>query len=169
MHFLSHLVFILFLFVFIVSLFQRSQLWIFFRVYVHFKSSQYRRSVQSDLSFPFLRFSVYGLLPLCSLTLEIENLQNGREKYGGNLGQNFKNIIISSTFSLKLLWTAILINFLPESVYIAKRSIKCFAQNTIYYRNEPLKHPVVSSEVVTSLTLTLHFVHDKHFSVPLRF
>ena len=50
-----------------------------------------------------LRFSVYGLLPLCSLTLEIENLQNGREKYGGNLGQNFKNIIISSTFSLKLL------------------------------------------------------------------
>ena len=39
-----------------------------------------------------------------------ENLQNGQEKYGGkktrvraHLGQNFKNIIISLNFSLKLL------------------------------------------------------------------
>ena len=41
---------------------------------------------------------------------KIENLQNGQEKYGGkktrvhaHLGQNFKNIIISSNLSLKLL------------------------------------------------------------------
>ena len=36
---------------------------------------------------------------------KIENLQNGQEKtrVGAHLGQNFKNIIISSNFSLKLL------------------------------------------------------------------
>ena len=41
---------------------------------------------------------------------KIENVQNGQEKYGGkktrvhaHLGQNFKNIIIPSNFSLKLL------------------------------------------------------------------
>ena len=41
---------------------------------------------------------------------KIENLQNGQQKYGGkktrvhaHLGQNFKNIIISSNLSLKLL------------------------------------------------------------------
>ena len=34
---------------------------------------------------------------------KIGNLQNGQEKYDGNMGQNFKNIIISSNFSLKLL------------------------------------------------------------------
>ena len=34
---------------------------------------------------------------------KIGNLQNGQEKYGGNMGQNFKNTIISSNFSLKLL------------------------------------------------------------------
>ena len=45
---------------------------------------------------------------------KIENLQNGREKYGGKKfayvhiwGKNLKNIIISSNFSLKLLWTVI--------------------------------------------------------------
>ena len=45
---------------------------------------------------------------------KIENLQNGQEKYGGenprvrvHLGQKLKKIIISSNFSLKLLWTVI--------------------------------------------------------------
>ena len=45
---------------------------------------------------------------------KIENLQNGEEKYGGenlayvnSLGKNLKKIIISSNFSLKLLWTVI--------------------------------------------------------------
>ena len=45
---------------------------------------------------------------------KIENLQNGQEKYGGkNLayvyswGKNYKKVIISSNFSLKLLLTVI--------------------------------------------------------------
>ena len=42
----------------------------------------------------------------------------GKTRVRAHLGQNFKNIIISSSFSLKLLLTVIQINFFPESVYI---------------------------------------------------
>ena len=56
-----------------------------------------------------------------------------------HLGQNFKNIIISSNVSLKLLWMVI---FSLNKFEFAQRSIKCFAQNTIYNRNELLKHLV---------------------------
>ena len=45
---------------------------------------------------------------------KIENVQNGQEKYSGektrvhaHLGQNFKNVIISSKFSLNMLWKVI--------------------------------------------------------------
>ena len=75
-----------------------------------------------------------------------------KTRISAHLRQNFKNIIISSNFSLKLLLTVIQINFLPESVYIC-RSIKCFAQKTIYNRNELLKHHVecATLEAITGL------------------
>ena len=51
-----------------------------------------------------------GTLKKTAKKTKIENLQNGQGKYGGkktrvraHLGQNFKNVVISSNFSLKFL------------------------------------------------------------------
>ena len=57
----------------------------------------------------------------------------GRTSRTCTVGAKIKKIIISSNFSLKLLLTVIYINFLLKlnTIY-----------NTIYNRNEPLKHPV---------------------------
>ena len=81
---------------------------------------------------------------------KIENLQNGQEKYGGgktcihaHLLQKFENIIFSSNFSLKLLWTVILKNFVP----LPEEALNSFAKNTIYNQNELLKHPVLQGNV----------------------
>ena len=69
--------------------------------------------------------------------------QREKTRDHAHLEQNFKNVIISSNFSLKFLPKVIKINFLPELVYIClKKHYILFAKYNLQSERVVLKHPV---------------------------